>query len=226
MTQATRSASSKLTGEERKIIALQALAGTGSISTLAARNGVSRPTVYRQMNRAGAALDELFLSAVPEDNKVLFMLPVTRQWLEQVILALTHIGHTSSRGVVEFMHDLLGGPSRWVPFTTFISRPRSEPSINAGIDLSPIHTGLHDELFQGSQPVLAGVDVVLFAGTRSVSRWRYLGHPSARVRPRAGRVSQRHGAHSRRGPRARARDAALPKNHFRRQNADWFRSPV
>jgi hypothetical protein len=32
-------------------------------------------------------------------------------------------------------------------------------SINAGIDLSSVRVGLHDELFQGSQPVLAGIDV-------------------------------------------------------------------
>src|SRR5260370_65057 len=56
MTQPARSASDKLTGEERKTIALQALAGAEPISALAARNGVSRPTVYRQMNRADAAL--------------------------------------------------------------------------------------------------------------------------------------------------------------------------
>jgi transposase-like protein len=110
MTEPARSASDKLTGEERKTIALQALAGAESISALAARNGVSRPTVYRQMNRADAALDELFLPAIPGDNAVLFMLPVTRQWLEQVTLALTFVGHASFRGAIEFMRDLLGVP--------------------------------------------------------------------------------------------------------------------
>jgi hypothetical protein len=39
MTQPARSASDKLTGEERKTIALQALAGAEPISALAARNG-------------------------------------------------------------------------------------------------------------------------------------------------------------------------------------------
>jgi hypothetical protein len=82
MTQIGRPASSKLTDDERKTIALQALAGTEPINTLAARNGVSRPTVYRQMNRADVALDELFSSAATRDDKVLFMLPVTARWLE------------------------------------------------------------------------------------------------------------------------------------------------
>ncbi|MFM0626982.1 hypothetical protein [Paraburkholderia xenovorans] len=76
VTQLARSASDKLTGEERKTIVLQAHGGAEPISALAAHNGVSRPTVYRQMNRADAALGELFLPAIPGDNAVLFMLPV------------------------------------------------------------------------------------------------------------------------------------------------------
>jgi hypothetical protein len=121
------SVSRKLTGDERKTIALQAFAGIEPISFLAQRNGVSRPTVYRQMNRAEAALDELFSSAASGNNGVLFMLPVTRQFLEQVILALTLTGHASFRGVIELMRDLLGVPISLAPFTTSISRPPSEP---------------------------------------------------------------------------------------------------
>jgi hypothetical protein len=56
---------------------------------------VSRPTIYRQMNRADVALDELFSSAATRDDKVLFMLPVTARWLDQVILLLTMVGHVS-----------------------------------------------------------------------------------------------------------------------------------
>jgi hypothetical protein len=50
----------KLAANERKMIAVRALAGTEPVSTLAARHGVSRPFVYRQMHKASAALDELF----------------------------------------------------------------------------------------------------------------------------------------------------------------------
>jgi len=95
MTQIARQASGKLIDDERKTIALQALAGTEPISTLVTRSGVSRPTIYRQMNRADVALDELFSSAATRDDKVLFMLPVTARWLDQVILLLTMVGHVS-----------------------------------------------------------------------------------------------------------------------------------
>ncbi|RWA46789.1 hypothetical protein AU476_35390 [Cupriavidus sp. UYMSc13B] len=66
---------------------------------MAARHGVSRPLVYRQMRKASAALDEAFSpTQIDEDaDKVLFSLPVTRRWLEQVILALTMIGHATPR---------------------------------------------------------------------------------------------------------------------------------
>jgi hypothetical protein len=100
----------KLTTDDRKVMAIRALAGAEAISALAARHGVSRPLVYRQMDKARAALDDLFSPAQTEDvrDKVLFSLPVTKRWLEQVTLALPMVAHASMRGVVEFMHDLLG----------------------------------------------------------------------------------------------------------------------
>jgi len=101
----------KLATNERKVMAIRALAGAEPISALAARHGVSRPLVYRQMHKASAALDDLFSPAQTDDqNKVLFSLPVTKRWLEQVTLALTMIGHASMRGVMEFMNDYMNVP--------------------------------------------------------------------------------------------------------------------
>ncbi|WP_218002777.1 hypothetical protein, partial [Paraburkholderia mimosarum] len=89
-----------------------------------------------------------------------FMLPVTRQWLDQVIVALTMVGHVSFRSTLELMHDLLGVSTSVGTIHTVLQRAAKQAiAINAGIDLSPIRVGLHDELFQGSQPVLAGIDV-------------------------------------------------------------------
>jgi DNA-directed RNA polymerase specialized sigma24 family protein len=79
MSQITRSAATRLTDDKRKAIALQALAGTEPISALAEHNGASRPTVYRQISTARAALDEAFDTARAADaDQLLFMLPVTR----------------------------------------------------------------------------------------------------------------------------------------------------
>jgi hypothetical protein len=150
----------KLAANECKMIAVRALAGTEPVSTLAARHGVSRPRVYRQMHKASAALDVLF-SPTPTDDAdpVLFSLPVTKRWLEQATLGLTMIAHAPMRGVVEFMHDLLGVSISLGTVHNIHQRAAQRAVvINDSVDLSPIRVGLHDELFQGSQPVLAGID--------------------------------------------------------------------
>jgi len=54
-------------------------------------------------------LDDAFLSATPDDE-VLFEVAVTRAWLRQAIVGLALICHSSYRGVVEFLRDLLGLP--------------------------------------------------------------------------------------------------------------------
>src|ERR1700738_4673978 len=150
----------KLAANERKMIAVRALAGTDPVSALAARHGVSRPLVYRQMHKASAALDELFSTEQTDDqNKVLFSLPVTKRWLEQATLGLTMIAHASMRGVVEFMRDVLGVSISLGTVHNIHQRAAQRAVvINDSVDLSAIRVGLHDELFQGSQPVLAGID--------------------------------------------------------------------
>ena len=71
---------------DRKDLAIQALARSETVSDLAARHGVSRKFVYQQTHKARAALDEAFSSATP-DEEVLFELAVTKAWLRQVIVA-------------------------------------------------------------------------------------------------------------------------------------------
>ena len=154
-------ASVKLTTDDRKVMAVRALTGAERVSALAARHGVSRPLVYRQMGKARAALDELF-SAAQSDNgqdKVLFSLPVTKRWLEQVTLTLTMVAHASMRGVMEFMNDLLGVSISLGTVHNIHQRAAQHAIvINDSVELSAIRVGLHDELFRGSQPVLVGID--------------------------------------------------------------------
>src|SRR5277367_1836962 len=122
------SAAATLSEGDRKDLAIQALARSATICDLANRRGVSRKFVYQQAHKAGAALDDVFLSGTPEEG-VLFQFTVTKAWLRQVIVALPLICHSSYRGVIEFLRELSG-----------------------------IRVGLHDEIFQGGTPVLAGID--------------------------------------------------------------------
>jgi len=151
-------AAARLPGSDRKDLAIQALAGSGTVRGLAARHGVSRKFVYQQTHKARAALDDAFSSATPDDE-VLFEVAVTKAWLRQVIVGLALICHSSYRGVVEFLRDLLGlSISIGTVHHVLQSATRQAAVINRDQDLSGIRVGLHDEIFQGATPVLAGVD--------------------------------------------------------------------
>jgi len=151
-------AAARLPESVRKDLAIQALAQSATISDLAARHGVSRKFVYQQTHKARAALDDAFLSATPDDE-ALFEVAVTKTWLRQVIVALALICRSSYRGVVELMRDLLGlSISVGTVHQVLQSATQQAGVINRQQDLSGIRVGLHDEIFQGATPVLAGVD--------------------------------------------------------------------
>jgi hypothetical protein len=150
-------AAARLPESDRKDLAVQALARSATISDLSSRHGVSRKFVYQQANKARRALDDAFISA-GADDEVLFEIAVTRRWLRQVIVALALMCRGSYLGVIEFMRDLLGvSISPGTVHTVLNSAAKQAGVINRGQDLSCIRTGLHDEIFQGKMPVLAGV---------------------------------------------------------------------
>ena len=142
----------------RKDLAVQALARSATISDLAARHGVSRKFVYQQTHKACVALDNAFSSTAPDDE-VLFEVKVTKRWLRQVIVALALMCRGSYLGIIEFMRDLVGASISIGTVHTVLRAAAAQAGvINRGQDLSRIRTGLHDELFHGGMPVLAGVD--------------------------------------------------------------------
>jgi hypothetical protein len=95
-------AAARLPEGDRKDLAIQALAGSETVSD--ARHGVSRKLVYQQTHKARAALAGAFSSAMPA-NEVLFELAVTKAWLRQVIVGLALICRGSYRGVVKFLRQ-------------------------------------------------------------------------------------------------------------------------
>jgi len=134
------------------------LAGSGTVSDLATRHGVSRKFIYQQTHKARAVLDDAFSSATP-DHEVLFEVAVTKAWLRQVVVGLTLTCRSSYRGVVEFLRDLLGlSISVGTVHHVLQSATLQAGVINRQQDLSGIRVGLHDEIFHGATPVLAGVD--------------------------------------------------------------------
>jgi hypothetical protein len=147
----------KLLSAQRIELAIQALAGAANISHLAAENVVSRKFVYQQKTKAQLALEEAFSPTAGDD--VLFYLPVTKAWLHQVALALTLICHSSYRGVMEFMRDMLGvSISVGSVHNLHQAAAQRAADIKQTQDLSQIRVGLHDEIFHCNDPVLVGVD--------------------------------------------------------------------
>ena len=110
-------AAARLPGNDRKDLAVSALARSATVSDLAARHGVSRKFVYQQTHKARAALDDAF-TPITRDDAVLFELTVTRPWLRQMIVGLALICHSSYRGVVAFLQrcctDRETGAAGWV----------------------------------------------------------------------------------------------------------------
>ena len=147
-----------LPDSERKDLAILALARSATVTDLASGHGVSRKFVYAQTQKARVALDDAFLSMTGADD-VLVELAVTKTWLRQAIVALPLICHSSYRGVVEFIRDLLGiSISLGTVHNELQAATRNAVIVNDAEDLSGVRVGLHDEIFQGKTPVLTGVD--------------------------------------------------------------------
>jgi hypothetical protein len=145
---------------QRQELAVQALAGAVPITDLAEHAQVSRKFVYQQMAIADQALLTAFDPA-PDDDQILFQLPVTKRWLRQFTLGLVLVGHCPLRGVVEICRDLLdykislGSVHHIVQSAVAPAR-----RINDRQDLGGVRVGAHDEIFQRRQPVLVGVDAL------------------------------------------------------------------
>lgn len=89
----------------------------------------------------------------------MYYLLITQQWLFQLILALILIVHCSYRGVVELLRDLFDySLSIGTVHNRVKEAVQKARTINHTQDLSSIKVPLLNELFQGSQPVLTGVD--------------------------------------------------------------------
>ena len=152
-------AAEQLSPQQRQRIALDVLAGH-SISELARQHRVSRKFIRAQRALARDALDRAFAPQRPLDEHVLFYLPVTRTWLEQLTLALVLICHSSVRGVHELLRDLLDTHKSVGSIHALIQRAIAKAAHhNAQQDLTCVADAALDELFQNRLPILSVVDV-------------------------------------------------------------------
>ena len=94
------SVASGLYPHQRQELAVKVLSKQENITHLAHQEQVSRKFIYQQKTIAEDALKKAFEKEEPK-NEVLYYLPVTQQWIFQLILALILICHCSYRGVKE-----------------------------------------------------------------------------------------------------------------------------
>jgi hypothetical protein len=148
-----------LSPTERKRLSLQVLTRTGPVTRLAQDYQVSRKFLYQQATKASDALDEAFMPRA-DDEKVLFYLPVTKNWLRQFVLALILICHSSFRGILEMLEAVFDyrNLSLGTIHNIVSEAVQKAQQVNNTQDLSGIRVGAHDEIFQASKPVLVGMD--------------------------------------------------------------------
>jgi transposase-like protein len=159
-TSPVRYAAQRLDGAQRQQLAVDVLAGSSSVTELAERHQVSRKFLYRQADKGEQALSQAFSPPPPTEQKVLFYLPVTKAWLQQVVLGLVLLCHSSFRGVVEFFRDVLDCPVALGSVHNILMHAVVQArQLNAVEELSAVRAGGHDEIFQSGQPVLVGVDL-------------------------------------------------------------------
>ena len=155
----TNTGAKGLSPRERKNLGVSALAGTITISDLAREHSTSRKFVYNQQDKASEALNEAF-APKEKDSTILFEIPVNAQWIEQTVLSLVLVCHSSYSGVVEFFRDIFNYPiSKGTVFNIVQRTLDKAMTINQAQDLSLIEVGAHDEIFQCGKPVLVGCDV-------------------------------------------------------------------
>ena len=144
----------------RQRLALKILAGTESVRRLAQQHEVSRKFLYQQAAKADGALQEAFSPDKADENQVLFHLPVTKHWVEQLVLGLALDCHSSQRGVVELLHDVFDYSISVGTVHNILRKAVPQAAgHNRQQDLAHVRIGAHDEIFQSGRPVLVGADV-------------------------------------------------------------------
>jgi hypothetical protein len=156
---ATSNSNRHINTDSRLEIALQAIGGNLSVTHIADNHDVSRKFVYAQRNLALRSISKTFFQKLSSDKneEVLFYLPVTKNWLIQVVLALLFICRGSYQSIVEFFRDIFDYPiSKGTVHNIVYASLQKAKNINSRQDLSKVEIGLHDEIYQAGKPVLVG----------------------------------------------------------------------
>lgn len=151
----------RMDGQHRQMLAVQSLNNKQTIVALAKANQVSRQFVHAQKRKLLQSANKTFSDKIEDDQKPLFLLPVTKEWIEQFILSLVLDCRATFRGVIKAMRSLLDYGISIGTISKIVKDAITKAIvINAMQDLSNVKLGAHDELFHQNKPILAGIDII------------------------------------------------------------------
>ena len=94
-----------ISNADKKSLAIKAIAGEQTISAIANDYQVSRKFVSTQKQKVLSAVNEAF-DEKADGDKVLYQIPVTKNWLKQCVISFTLDCRSSVRGIIKSMSNL------------------------------------------------------------------------------------------------------------------------
>ena len=148
----------RLSPECKKDIGLQAISDS-NVTRVAELNKVCRNTVYTQKRRVEEAVNDAFPES-GQNEQVLFNIPVTRDFLHQIVVGILLICKASYRDAQLFLHDLFDTEiSIGNIFNIHDAACHKAATINISYRLESIKQSASDEIYHRNKPHLAVVDV-------------------------------------------------------------------
>lgn len=148
-----------MSNADKKSLAIKSITGEQTISSIANDYQVSRKFVNNQKQKILTAVNEAF-DEKEDGDKVLYQIPVTKNWLKQCVISFALDCRSSVRGIIKSMKNLFDFNCSLGNICNIIQSVVPDAKhINENQDLSQIKLCAQDEMFQHNQPVLTGVDI-------------------------------------------------------------------
>ena len=122
---------------QKKRVALEAVCGVKTVTRIAQENSTSRQFIRRQAQTLQTVIDKEFTTANERHDDVIFYLPVTKKWIEQLVLALMLVAHASYRNIITILQDVLDYDLSLVFYSQYFQRsgPESEGDPGDGMSI-------------------------------------------------------------------------------------------
>lgn len=138
-------------------IGLQAISRKQPIVNIAQRYDCSRTTVYKQQEKIIQAANQAYEN---ENNEILFYIPVTKAFIQKMVVGLFLICKSSYRDIMFFLKDIINYDlSLGSVFNILDESADKAILLNQSYDLSQIIVSAADEIFHRDNPILAVADI-------------------------------------------------------------------